>query len=109
MNAACDMVCLLMCVRTSDAKLAIAVSEERACTSALRVRLEEAETAARTAAAAAKGARDREVRSTRAAAELMDLVRQQKVIDSSSPSLSNTATAIGMVMVKHVVFYSDRS
>lgn len=66
-------------IPTADAKLANAVGDERARSSALKVRLEEAEEATRRAVAAGREAAEREERGRLAATELAELVRQQKV------------------------------
>lgn len=62
-----------------DAKLASAVRAEREQTLALRRKVEELEADARARSLAAKAAAEGETRGRRAAVELAELARQQKV------------------------------
>lgn len=63
----------------SDTKLAAAVDAERERFSALKHKLEQAEDSARVAASKARAAAEGEVRGRRAAVELAELAREQKV------------------------------
>ena len=74
------MVSLYLCAHTcADNKVVTAVEEEREKAFVLKRKLEEAEAAAREAAAAARAAAEGEAKGRRAAGDLAELAREQKV------------------------------